>query len=59
MRLIFWVKLYLEESDFIFLIIADVIHLIMVSGFIYSFIKNLNTLSLPVMDQPKQEKKIF
>lgn len=62
-RLIFWVKLYMEDAGFLFLIIADVIHLIMVSGFIYSFFKNFDSLSLPTnlgsVRIEDDKKKIF
>lgn len=47
LRLIFWIKMYMDNSSFIFLMIADIIHLFMVSGFVYSFFKNLDVFALP------------
>jgi ER lumen protein retaining receptor len=60
-RLLFWLKMHMDDNSFMFLIIADVIHLISVSGFIYTFFKNLNTFNLPTNDDRHHnaEKKIF
>ena len=59
-RLMFWVKMYSDDNSFIFLMIADFLHSIMVSGFIYSFFKNLNKLSLPTINRDEiHQKKIF
>ena len=46
-RLVFWVKLYLENNDFEFLIIADVMHLVVFLVFVYFYFTNLNKLILP------------
>ena len=59
MRLMFWFKMYMEDNSFGFLILADVLHLFMVSGFVYSFFKNLNTFSLPTDSRRDAGKKIF
>jgi hypothetical protein len=53
LRLCFWLKLYMEDSSFGFLIAADLLHLLFVSGFIYSFFRNSDGLVLPTV------KKIF
>lgn len=61
MRLLFWLKMTIDNgNEFMFLIIADVLHLVMVSGFIYSFFKNLDTLMLPTQENKYDSgKKIF
>jgi ER lumen protein retaining receptor len=60
LRLFFWIKMYFEEAGFIFLVLADVIHLFLVSGFIYSFFKNLDKMMLPTESRRENvEKKIF
>jgi ER lumen protein retaining receptor len=48
LRLIFWIKMYLDDAGFMFLILADVIHVLLVLGFIVSFVKNLNYFSLDI-----------
>lgn len=60
-RLMFWVKMYTDDNSFIFLMVADFLHSLMVSGFIYSFFTNLNKLSLPTInrDTGHAGKKIF
>lgn len=58
-RLCFWIQMYMEGNDFGFLMYADLIHLLMVSGFIWSFFRNLNGLSLPTNDKSKSVKKMF
>ena len=58
-RLFFWFKMYMDDNSFGFLIIADVLHLFMVSGFVFSFFKNLNTFSLPTESRHDTGKKIF
>ena len=58
LRLFFWIKMYQEDGGFGYLLFADVLHLIMVSGFIYSFFKNLDKLMLPTQSRDTS-KKIF
>ena len=58
-RLIFWIKMYLDDNSFLFLVFADVLHLLMVSGFIYSFFKNLDLMMLPTETKRDDGKKIF
>jgi uncharacterized protein with PQ loop repeat len=59
LRLYFWIQMNDEENSFRFLLIADVLHLIMVSGFIYSFFKNLDQYMLPTESKRDDGKKIF
>jgi|LauGreDrversion4_2_1035121.scaffolds.fasta_scaffold1001912_1 hypothetical protein len=60
LRLLFWFRMYMEDQGFAYLIIADVLHLFMVSGFVFSFMKNLNNFSLPTTDNRlDMGKKIF
>lgn len=56
LRLLFWLKLWSDGMDFLFLVVADVLHLFMVSSFIYSFVKSLNSYKLP---QHESYKKLF
>jgi len=59
-RLMFWVKMYTDDNSFIFLMVADFLHSIMVSGFIYTFFKNLNKLTLPtIYNSDADKKKVF
>lgn len=58
-RLFFWFNMYMDDNSFGFLIIADVLHLFMVSGFVFSFFKNLNNFSLPTESRYDSGKKIF
>ncbi len=59
-RLFFWFRMYMEDGGFLYLIVADVLHLVMVSGFVFSFVKNLNNFSLPTTHKPvDMGKKIF
>jgi len=58
MRLIFWFRMYVDSNGFGFLILADFIHCIMVSGFVWSFFKNLDKFTLPqAIERP--DKRIF
>ena len=58
LRLLFWFKLFIEDNGFVFLIIADLIHCFMLSGFVYSFFSNLNNFSLPqTIDSKSQSKR--
>jgi len=59
LRLYFWIQLNDEGNTFMFLLIADVLHLIMVSGFIYSFFKNFDQFMLPTESKKDEVKKIF
>jgi hypothetical protein len=59
LRLYFWIQMNDEENSFRFLLVADVLHLIMVSGFIYTFFKNLNQFKLPTETKRDDGKKIF
>ena len=58
LRLFFWIKMYQDDNSFGFLLFADVVHLLMVSGFIYSFLTNLDKLMLPTQHRD-EGKKIF
>jgi len=58
-RLMFWVKMYTDDNSFIYLMVADFIHALMVSGFIFTFFKNLNKLTLPTINKEEHTKKIF
>lgn len=60
-RLFFWVYMYLEGSHFISLIIADVIHSVILSIFIYFYSRNKDNITLPVFlkGESNQNRKIF
>ena len=38
-RLIFWILMWLESEDFVYLILADLIHSILLVDFVWIFIK--------------------
>lgn len=60
MRLCFWFKMYMDSNGFGFLILADLIHCFMVSGFVWSFFQNLDKFTLPqVVDERSQNKRIY
>ena len=46
-RLIFWFEMYLIDNQFLSLIIADLIHTLSLSNFIYNTIKNWSGQGLP------------
>jgi ER lumen protein retaining receptor len=58
-RLLFWLKMYLDGNKFIYLILADLIHCIILSDFVYNVIKNWNKGVLPTMSNEVPTKKIF
>lgn len=59
-RIFFWIKMFLQGKSFFSLIIADVLHTILLSLFIYVFSKNKNSISLPTFSVPEnQNRKIF
>lgn len=59
LRLFFWIKMYADDNSFLFLMCADILHLIMVSGFIYTFFKNLNSMTLPTDKSEDKANKMF
>jgi hypothetical protein len=59
LRLVFWLKMYWDDNSFVFLVVADVLHLLMVSGFIFSFFKNFNEMVLPGDSKRIEAKRIF
>ena len=56
-RLVFWIYMYLDDNTFIYLMIADIIHCVMVSGFVYTFFKNFEGMSLPTTNRYHDESK--
>jgi hypothetical protein len=56
-RIIFWIQMYRQGNNFVALIIADVIHTILLSIFIYLFMKNKDRANLPTTNTG--QKKIF
>jgi ER lumen protein retaining receptor len=56
-RIIFWIKMYIDGNNFISLIIADVVHSILLVGFIFLFYKNKDRGSLPTSNTG--QKKLF
>jgi len=62
LRLFFWIVMYYEGNQFLSLIIADIIHCICLSGFIYNVIKKWSGTGLPTSFselQNKSGKKMF
>ena len=39
LRLIFWLQMYLKGDSFLYLVIADLIHTILLSDFTYFYVK--------------------
>jgi hypothetical protein len=55
-RILFWIQMYRSGNNFIALIIADVVHTMLLIGFIYLFLKNKDRASLPTNTT---QKKMF
>jgi ER lumen protein retaining receptor len=59
-RLLFWVQMYISNTSFIWLMIADMLHTALFGYFVFTFVKNLNTFSLPTFGNAQvQTKKVF
>ena len=59
-RLLFWIKMYFEGNKFISLIVADLIHCILISDFVYNVVKNWDKLALPLTGESADKpKKMF
>ena len=59
-RLFFWFKMYMDGNSFISLIIADLLHTVLLSLFIYTFTKNKDSIKLPTFSTSEDtRKKIF
>ena len=54
-RLMFWLKMYLDGNKFISLILADVVHCVLISSFVYNVFANINSAILPTSEaKPKK-----
>jgi hypothetical protein len=53
-RMLFWLEMYMNDSSFAYLLIADCINLVMVLGFVYTFFSNLDRLILPTDSKTKE-----
>jgi hypothetical protein len=53
LRMLFWIELWFLSTSFIYLLIADLVNLILVFGFSYTFLQNFNRLNLPTADSKK------
>jgi ER lumen protein retaining receptor len=59
-RLLFWLQMYFEGNKFISLIIADLVHCILISDFVYNVVKNWDKLALPLTGESiEKPKKMF
>jgi ER lumen protein retaining receptor len=58
-RLIFWLQMFLQGNKFGSLIVADLLHCILLSNFVYNVIKNWNKGLLPTFGVEDKPKKIF
>jgi hypothetical protein len=56
-RILFWIEMYRKGNNFVALIVADIIHTILLVGFIYLFMKNKDRANLPTTNT--DQKKIF
>lgn len=61
LRLIFWLKMYLDGKSFFALIIADLAHTVLLFVFIYTFKANYSTFIIPKFsdEMTTPRKKIF
>jgi uncharacterized protein with PQ loop repeat len=61
-RLIFWIKMYMDGSKFLSLVIADLAHCVALSNFIYNVVMNWSGKGLPTSFtelNTKSNKKMF
>lgn len=60
-RLFFWFKMYMDGNSFFCLILADLLHTVLLSLFVYVYTKNFESIKLPVFDRMEKDnrKKIF
>lgn len=58
-RLFFWFKMYLDGNSFFSLILADLLHTVLLSLFVYIYSKNFDSIRLPTFAEEKQHRKIF
>jgi hypothetical protein len=56
-RILFWIEMYRKGNNFVALIVADVVHTILLVGFIYLFYKNKDRANLPTTNT--SQKKMF
>ena len=61
MRLFFWITMFISGSRYFSLIIADIIHCIALSNFVYNVIKNWSGKGLPTSfaELRNTNKKMF
>ena len=59
-RLLFWIQMYITNSSFIWLMIADLMHTALFGYFVFTYVKNWNNISLPTFGNSQvQTKKVF
>lgn len=60
LRFFFWIQMYMYNSTFVWLMIADFLHTVLFGFFVFTYVKNINTFSLPTFGNPQvQTKKVF
>lgn len=59
-RLLFWIQMYMSNSTFIYLMIADILHTLLFAYFVFTYIRNWNNITLPTFGNSQvQTKKVF
>ena len=59
-RLLFWIQMYVSNSTFIYLMLADLLHTVLFGYFVFTYIKNWNNITLPTFGNAQvQTKKVF
>ncbi len=58
-RLVFWLKMFLDDNKFIALILADLMHTVLLSDFVRNVITNWNKGILPTNTGFPEAKKLF
>lgn len=62
LRLSFWILMFISGNNFLYLIIADILHTLALSNFVYNTIKNWSGKELPISFEELKEnttKKMF
>ncbi len=59
-RLLFWVQMYMSNSTFIWLMVADCLHTVLLGYFLFTYVRNWNNITLPTFGNAQvQTKKVF
>ena len=56
-RLLFWIQMYMSNSTFIYLMIADILHTLLFAYFVFTYIRNWNNITLPTFGNSQVQTK--